>query len=205
MRHLLDALEDPFEVFPMQSVASELAAVITRSDERRLERNGWFGVADKYRSVEDDHDAALVHLLLGSSFVLGQAAITQATSIAKRVRELAEIPESIPQGRLALMTTEAPIHEATGLSQIVLIDAVANYFKHHYEWPDDWRGSHRAQATIDVVRKLGLEPNDEYNLPRAVRALGMTETNLRPMSIAIQEWRERLAAHLRSQLTSNGL
>ncbi len=92
------------------------------------------------------------------------------------------------------MSTKAQVHDGTGLTTIVLIDAVANYFKHHYEWPDEWTGSSRAHATIDIVRKLGFEPNHEGNLSHAVRELGMTESDLSPMSTMIQEWRERLAA-----------
>ena len=138
---------------------------------------------------------AVVELLIGSSFVLGQTSITQAVSIARKISELAGHPAWMTQGRLRLLSTEAPPHEATGLSKIVLIDAVANYIKHHNEWPDDWSNASAAQTTtIDAVSKLGLEPNNRYNLPRAVRGLGMSESNLRPMSTIIQEWRQRLAA-----------
>jgi hypothetical protein len=137
--------------------------------------------------------------------VLGQAAITQAVSIAAKINDLAERPAWLPQGKAVLMSTEAPVHEGSGLSRIVLIDAVANYFKHHYEWPDEWVGPSRAQTTIDAVRTLGMEPNNEYNLSRAVQALGMTETDLTPMSATIQVWRQRLATHIRGQLASHGL
>jgi hypothetical protein len=181
---LLDALEDPFELFPMQSVARELSAIVNKSDQQRFERNGPMGVyvPPMLYSVQDEHDIAVVQLLVGSSFVLGQAAIAQAVSIAVKINELADRPAWLPHGKAALMSTEALVHDGTGLSTIVLIDAVANYVKHHYEWPDDWAGSSRAQTTIDIVRKLGLEPNDENNLPHAVREFGMTESDLSPMS-----------------------
>jgi hypothetical protein len=204
--HLLDALEDPFEIFPMQSVAHELSRIVGRATEERLERNGPMGghVPRSLYSVEDEDDIAMEQLLIGSSFVLGQASISQAVSIATKINELVDKPTWLPHGKRVLMSREAPVHAGTGLSAIVLIDAVANYFKHHYEWPDEWAGPSRAQTTIDIVRKLGLEPNDEGNLPRAVRELGMTEGDLSPMSMLIQEWRERLATHLRNQLERHG-
>jgi hypothetical protein len=52
IRMMLAALEDPFEIFPMQSVAGAIASLITIADERRFERNGWPGVSDRYRSVD---------------------------------------------------------------------------------------------------------------------------------------------------------
>jgi hypothetical protein len=175
-------------MFPMQSVASEFSSIVNKTTGERV----------------DEHDSAVEQLLIGSSFVLGQAAISQAVSIATKINEMAGRPTWLPHGRSALMSTEALVHDGTGLSTIVLIDAVANYFKHHYEWPDDWTGSSRAQATIDVVRKLGLEPEEEGNLPHAAQELGMTGSDLSPISTLVQEWRERLAAYLRKQLERHG-
>jgi hypothetical protein len=65
--HLLDALEDPFETFPMQSVAEELSRIADRDAETPLERDG--PVAYNPRSpyaVEGDHDIAVEQLLIGS-------------------------------------------------------------------------------------------------------------------------------------------
>jgi hypothetical protein len=204
--HLLDALEDPFETFPMQSVAEELSRIADRDAETPLERDG--PVAYNPRSpyaVEGDHDIAVEQLLIGSTFVLGQAAISQAVSIATKINELTGRPTWLPHGRAALMSTEAVVHADTGLSTIILIDAVANYFKHHYEWPNDWTGSPRAQSTIDIVRNLGLEPDEAGNLRHAARELGTIGNDLLPVASLIQEWRERLAAYLRKQLERHGI
>lgn len=205
--YLLDALEDPFEMFPMQSVAHELSRIVDRDTEERLERNGPFAgyIPRSLYSVQDEHDIAVEQLLIGSAFVLGQAAISQAVSIATKINDLVGRPTWLPHGSQALMSTESVVHTDTGLSTIVLIDAVANYFKHHYEWPDDWTGSSRAQSTIEIVRKLGLEPNEEGNLRDAARELGMTGGDLSPISTLIQEWRERLAAYFRKQLERHDL
>jgi hypothetical protein len=179
-------------MLPMQSVASEFSSIVIVNQAVLC-------------SPHDQHDIAVEQLRIGSSFVLGQAAISQAVSIATKINELAGRPTWLPHGKSALMSTVALVHDGTGLSTIVLIDAVANYFKHHYEWPDDWTGSSRGQATIDVVRKLGLEPGEEDNLSHAAQELGMTGSDLSPLSTLVQEWRERLAAYLRKQLERHGV
>jgi hypothetical protein len=200
VRFLLDRLEDPFEMFPLQSVSGQLGGLVDESDLRRYERNGPYGVSDKFRSVEDDHDVAMGQLFIASAFVLGQAAITQAVSIATRVREIAGDPQSLPHRKPGIMATEAPIHQESGLSKIAIIDAAANYFKHHYEWHDDWSGPDRAKDTIAIVVKLGLEPGNEYNLSRALRQLEISDSDMSPMVHLVQAWRERLAAYYRTAL-----
>jgi len=204
---LLDRLEDPFEMFPMQSVSRNLADLIHRAEESRVERTDpWKSASPKYRTVEDEHDIAVVELLIGSVFVLGQAAITQAVSIVTKICHLAAKPSWLPQGKVALMSAEAATHNKTGLSQIVLIDAVANYFKHHYEWPDDWIGaSAKQQPTIDLVLRLGLSPDGNHNLDTVVLELGMGTRDLTPLAVLVQEWRERLAAYCRDQMNKHGL
>ncbi len=200
IRFLLDRLEDPFEMFPLQSVSSQLGGLVSESGERQYDRNGPYGVSDKYRSVEDDHDVAMGQLFIASAFVLGQAAITQAISIVTRVREIAGDPPALPHRKPAIMAIEAPLHHQSGLSKIAIVDAVANYFKHRYEWHDDWRGPDRAKDTIALVVRLGLKPHDEYNLSRALEYLEISASDMSPMTHLIQEWRERLAGYYRTAL-----
>jgi hypothetical protein len=203
---LLSTLDDPFNMFPLQSVAQHLTDLVDASDESTAGRAGWWGVSPKYRSVEDEHDIEVVRLLIGSAFVLGQAAITQTVSIATRLRSLAGDPSWLPNGKTSILTTNATIHATTGISEIALIDAVANYFKHHYEWPADWAGASRAQQrTIDVVLKLGLVPNGEDNLRIALHQLGMSANDMSPLGRVIQEWRERIAASFRNQMDNHGI
>ena len=132
-------------------------------------------------------------------------AITQSVAISRRIREIADHPSWLPSGRIEIMELEAPIHIATGLSEVVLVDAVANYFKHHYEWPPDWSATDRHQRqTIEVVRRLGLSPGASENLYTAVRGLGFTTSELHRLGENLHVWRERLAAFMRREITSHG-
>jgi hypothetical protein len=207
IRSLLDHLKDPFEMFPVQSVSRSVADLIQASEQSRIERvDPLKSASAKYHTVEDEHDIAVVDLLIGSAFVLGQAAITQAVSIVTKICDLAAKPSWLPHGKAALMSAEAGEHHKTGLSEIVLIDAVANYFKHHYEWPDNWiDASPRQQPTIDLVLKLGLSPDRNDNLDTAVQELGMSTRDMTPLSVLVQEWRQRLAAYCRDQMIKHGV
>ena len=203
---LLSTLEDPFNMFPLESVSRQLEALVDDRDHQLVERAGWWGWSPKYRSVEDEHDLEVVNLLVGSVFVLGQAAITQTVSIVIKLRNLAGNALWFPSGKAEIMSMEAIIHPATGLSEIALLDAVANYFKHHYEWPSNWSGATEAQQrTIDIVLKLGLIPDGEDNLRVALQNLGMNSKNMWLLGRAIQEWRERLAERFRTQFGDHGL
>jgi hypothetical protein len=203
---LLSRLEDPFEMFPMQSVSRSLADLVHETEEIRFERSAPMrGAAPKYYTVEDEHDIAVAGLLIGSAFVLGQAAITQTISIAKKIHDLAGKPSWLPHGKNTLMSTEASKHDKTGLSKITLIDAVANYFKHSYEWPDGWVGaSQKQQDTINLVLVLGLAPSGDQNFETAMRELGVGAHDMAPLSVLVHEWRERLAAHFRGQMNKHG-
>jgi hypothetical protein len=205
-RFLLDTLEDPFEMFPMQSVVQSLASLADESEKNRIERaDPWKSVSPKYYTVEDEHDIDVVELLIGSAFVLGQAAITQAISLVKRIHEKAGKPSRIPEGKAQIMEIGAPVHDPTGFRKITLINAAANYYKHHYEWWDDWSGPPSSKATIDIVVKLGLVPWGHHNLEHALRALEIFPRDLSPLGQLIGEWRIQLAKDLETQLVVHRL
>jgi len=189
----------------MQSALSALAALTDQQDKRRFERAGPWGVSPKYYTVEDEHDIEVVELLVGSAFVLGQAAITQAVSIIKKIREKAGKPPCVPCEKRGIMELVAPVHNETGLSKITIIDAAANYSKHHYEWSDDWSGPPGSKPTIDIVVKLGLGPKGYHNLEHALRELGMLPNNILPLAQLVGQWRAQLAAHIRKELSKRSL
>lgn len=200
IRFLIERLEDPFEMFPMQSVSRYLARTVIDVEERRVERSDPWGASSPYPTVEDEHDIEVAQLLIGSVFVLGQAAITQAVSLVKRMYQLAGSSSGIPTGKEDIMALESPIHVDSGLKKISLINAVANYFKHRHEWWDDWSGPEASLPTIRAVSRIGLSPSDQYNLETALLAFDIAPDNMVPLSQLVSEWREKLAANLRARL-----
>jgi hypothetical protein len=202
----VDRLEDPFEMFPMQAAMGSLASLADEQEKRRFDRAGPWGIpSPKYYTVEDEHDIEVVGHLVGSAFVLGQATITQGVSLVKRMHEEAGKPSWIPSGKNEILKTAAPIHPETGLSKITITNAVANYYKHRYEWWDDWSGPPNSKTTIDIVVQLGLGPKGYHNLEHALRELGMNPDDMAPLAQLVVTWREQLAEYIRAQGKKNGV
>jgi hypothetical protein len=149
-RLLIDRLEDPFEMFPVQGVISQLAASLAHSEEALYANMGPWGVSRKYWNVEEEHWQERVGLLIGAAFVLSQAVMTQSVSIVLRLGRETKVA-GIPESRDAILSWKAEAHEETGVSKLLIVDAAANSFKHHYEWPEDWdatKGTRAQQRTI---------------------------------------------------------
>ena len=73
VRWLLDQLEDPFTLFPIESVAGTLFEAVDVAEMRIADIMGSWEVARKFWSVEAEHYHEEVGLLVGAIFVLGQA------------------------------------------------------------------------------------------------------------------------------------
>ncbi len=199
---LLDQLEDPFTMFPVESVADTLFEAVDEAERGKWERIGpWEGsVARKYWSVEQEHCHEVMGLLVGAIFVLGQAAITQTVSILTELRRHPEARNVIPKKKASKLIAHAATEDNTNLSKIVIVDAVSNYFKHVYEWPEQWsnvRTKDSGAETINIVLQLGMEPGQMTdNLLLAADRLGLCQSNPRALARSIQEWREGWARAL---------
>jgi hypothetical protein len=205
LRYWLDRLEDPFETFPMQSVARSLAQSAEEQEEHRFERSSRWGVSSAYYSGEDEHDIEVVEILAGTACVLGQAYITQAVSLVKKMHEDAGKPDWIPSAKDKIMELAAPIHTDTGLSQIAIINALANYYKHHYEWWDDWSGPQSAESTISIAVKLGLSPKAYHNIENALKELKIYLPNISALTELVVTWRGSLALYIKGKARDNGI
>lgn len=195
---LLDDLEDPFTMFPVQSVARTLFEAVDEA-ERGTWGSPWSSSARKYWSVEQEHSHEVMGLLLGAIFVLGQAAITQTVSILNQLRRHPQAQHVIPKNKASKLIAHADREEKTNLSKIVIIDAVSNYFKHVYEWPKEWaipaKGVHA--ETINIVLGLEMKPGEMTdNLLLAANRLGLCHSNPQALASNIQGWRSGWAGVL---------
>lgn len=191
---LLDRLEDPFAMFPIEGVADTLFSAVDDAEIQKSERMGFYGVARKFWSVEEEHYHEKIGLLIGATFVLGQAAITQTVSILNELRRHHQVQGVIPESKAGKLIAHAATEPKTKLSKIVIINAVSNYFKHVYEWPEQWSivPTKGAQAeTIGIVLQLGMKPGEiTDNLLLAADSIGLCSSNPRALARSIQEWRE---------------
>ena len=202
----IDRLEDPFEMFAMQSVAFSLGSLIGQQEERRSDRVDGWDVSSKYYTVEDEDDFEVVEHLIGSAFVLAQVAITQAVSIVKRMHEDAGGPLWIPIGKAEIMRTAAPFHSEIGQSEISIANVAADYYKHRYEWKaEEWAGPTYKNKTIAAAAAIGLGPTGYHNLEHALRELQIYPDNLAPLAQLVVTWREALADHIRAEGEKHGV
>jgi hypothetical protein len=196
-RWLLDKLEDPFTMFPVESVVHTLLDAVEEAETQKAEHMGPWGVARKFWSVDEEQCHDKIGLLVGSLFVLGQASVTQTVAILTELRKHAEAQSVIPESKAMKLATHAPIDSETKLSKIVIVNAVSNYFKHVYEWPDQWdiAPAYGSQAeTIGILIQLGMRPGEMTdNLLRSANLLGLLHSNPRAIARSIQEWREAWA------------
>jgi hypothetical protein len=194
---LISQLEDPFLMFPLEGVVSSLTETLNNAQEHKWRGMGPWGLSRKFWTVEMEHYHEEVGYLAGAVFVLGQAAITQTISLLTKMGTYAQAHGVIPTDKKAKMIAHASVDQETNLSKILLIDAVANYFKHVPEWPDSWDPAEAkgVQAeTMKAVLQLGLAPADPAdNLEHAIGRLGTSHSDPKSIPNCIQEWREAWA------------
>ncbi|TBV17389.1 hypothetical protein [Stutzerimonas kirkiae] len=198
---LVQELEDELDQFPLSSVIRSQAELTEQA------LDAW---SDRLRDIGHpgrkfwDHPAELMYdeagILLGAMFVLIQAAITETVSIVKRIYELngQEINKD------TVMSLEADLDSKSGLSYVAIANGAANFYKHRFEWPKDWRdASRQSQETLTLIRTLGMGPERDLadNLLSAVHAIMSSDDgNLKGLAgLVVEQWRARLALHLRGQ------
>ncbi|EWC41520.1 hypothetical protein [Stutzerimonas stutzeri] len=198
---LVQELEDELDQFPLSSVIRSHAELTEQA------LDAW---SDRLRDIGHpgrkfwDHPAELMYdevgVLLGAMFVLIQAAITETVSIVKRIYEL----NGQKINKNAVMSLEADLDSRSSLSYVAIANGAANFYKHRFEWPKDWRGAPgQSQDTITLIRTLGMSPEQDLadNLLSAVHAImNSTDSNLADLAgLVVERWRSRLALHLRGQ------
>ncbi|WP_414551957.1 hypothetical protein [Anabaena sp. CCY 0017] len=195
---LLEQLADPFEIFPIQGVADTIADAVDQAEMQMSNYGGW--AARKYWTAETAHYNDEVGLLIGSIFVLGQAAITRTLSILSELQNDGRAEGLRHLNKLEKMSTHSQTDPSVNLSKIVIIDTAANYFKHVYEWPENWDetlAKPNQKKTISTAIKIGMRPGSlTDNLLQAHRCLSVAPIEARVIPNIIQDWRECWAEKL---------
>lgn len=199
---LVQELEEELDQFPLSSVIRSHAKLTEEA------LDAW---SDRLRDQGDpgrrywDHPTELIYdeagILLGAMFVLIQAAITETVSIVKRIYELngQEISKDF------LMRLETTLDSKSGRSYVAIANGAANYYKHRFEWSEDWYGRRSSQQedTINLVRSVGMEPKGDLadNLLCAVHAIvRASDGKLKNLAdLVVGQWRVRLALRFREE------
>ena len=123
--------------------------------------------------------------ILGISYVAAQAYIVGAVEDVNRVRD------SVGKNRLDKIYyySDDPQPLPNGVSRILLINSLANYYKHHDEW-DKWPTNFTTKTLADV----GIVEGVEFPCCEASTKLGnekQSDTLMNLLSI-ISEWRKHI-------------
>jgi len=201
IRWLLQEIEDPFVMLPLQSIAKSLSQSLIETEYLFNENMGMNGVARKFWSVPEELHHAQIGILIGAGFVLCQTTISQTIALYIRLRDCASDVQSLPKKKDVILSIDSKIESHSDLSEIAIIDLVANYFKHHHEWPLDWVNSEKTSfqaRSINRALSLGINEEDELtdNMLLVLNRLDVSIENFVDIANKVQSWRESLARRL---------
>jgi hypothetical protein len=160
---------------PLQTALRDLNEIIEKVDPTKVAEEGAKHLEQDI--VLDPDDQEFDEALIGVAFVACQAGMTHVASRALRLAAYCKT-NGIPA--LGAWTSKEAVYNvsealaAGGASQILFVNAVANYFKHRDEWEGTtWANmTGQAKKTIGTISHGGLSEHSMDNLRKAVDALG---------------------------------
>jgi hypothetical protein len=195
---------------------------------RRAERMG----PEEYVDHVNETSGLLIEELLGLAFAAAQvfltAVKTRFVALARAYHQEfgAELTlggmagfggKSEKNGYSLFKYTGEPPTQAS-FTAIEAINAVANYWKHHEEWPrtlkphgkwckivwNDKKANNIQKRTIEIARALGMSPSGGvWNLQEAVKKLGVRrDFDLTPVRRSLQAWAASLLKETEGQISA---
>jgi hypothetical protein len=201
----LDLLSFAFQYDITVDALSELRTTIERVYERTEKYTKNLG-QDNADFVWDDTNRAL-DALRGAAFVICQAAVTaivtRVMAIHEYVQSTGNAITSVPNDKAQLLAFKSPAIPSKTVSQIEGIEAFANYFKHHDQWPASWLNPDGfSKRTITALQALGFQYADGSILRDAIT---LFDSDLLVLANAVNVWHEAIVTDLRTELSSRGL
>lgn len=194
------------------------------SSSRRIESASHSGDEWFLGAVTDD-ECDSIEQLLGWAFVAAQ---TFTTTVRSRLVRLSAICNKDMRSPLGFVTS-AKGHEVLKLadpmrnnpkySEVEVINAIANYWKHQEEWPTrterkeeylervwDQRQMRRKneKRTIEIVASIGMSPSSTGNLRTAYKAFGLTSSyeDLSAIRDKLRNWAHSLHRRAQSEIAA---
>jgi hypothetical protein len=128
-----------------------------------------------------------------SETILGIAFIAAQTYIAGTVADINAILGKSKQLKRDQLLALDVVFIKNGITRLELIDAIANYHKHHDEW-ETWKPNRRNQSTIDILNKCEITEETEFPCYSAATRLWPPERlgEFGYLLDALVAWRERV-------------
>jgi hypothetical protein len=207
---LLDRLKD----LHYTSNVGQIVRVI--SDETREFKKRCDEMIDNVPKNEEqgiiDEATEYIEDLLGISFVACQSYISFVVSDVCRLHDACKsiaspVDLTTISGRKSdILRTCSPLMKG-GYSQVQIVDAFANYYKHKDEWDWDWDSAPpRSRPTVDVIRSAGASRGCTGNMRAGAEALGNGEYwDTRAIMALLESWGQGLFKAYSEELRSKGL
>lgn len=181
----------------LDSIAAAIAAAVERVNKASASGD------EEYAEFLAETESPMIEALLGTAFIASQTRITAIYAGARGVygslepsRQAKLPPLEEKRDVFALGATMA----GSTYSEVAVINAVANYFKHNDEWdhPGDWsKLTKQSKATANTIMSIGLTSGSTANLRRAAEAFGWDASkpeSIHQIAAPISAWGEKLLA-----------
>ena len=128
--------------------------------------------------------------------VFGIAFVSAQTYITGTISDMLEIGGDITLSKKEMLAYGSPY--VGELSKIELINAIANYYKHHEEWPN-WNLEGQKKRTIIALNNCGITENTDYPCHTAAQLIWPSEVlcELNEMLFVLVAWRKNLLQHVK--------
>jgi hypothetical protein len=203
----------------LSAVEQEIASSSRRIDDASRSGDEWF------HEAVTDTECDRIEQLLGWAFVAAQTFITTVRSRLCRLSQVCEEDIGKPLSfvtsvkayevlKMADKTLKVPLY-----TELEVINAVANYWKHQEEWPtrmepkgenldrvwDQEQMVHNNEKrTAEIITSIGMSPSSTGNLRTAVEAFGIDSSyeDLSPIRDRLRTWAESLKEKSQSEVES---
>lgn len=154
------------------------------------------------QSLSEFADATKEHLI-GGALAACQTALTTVVTRVVQLHEHAKTSghslSSVPTKKDALLASHSPLLGTTGVTEVMALESLANYFKHRDQWLLDWaKADKQAQSTIANLRKLGFSESDKDIILKGVKMIA----GLHDLPKAIDHWQSQIADDFEKELKS---
>lgn len=150
-------------------------------------------------------ETILIEDVLGCAFVVTQSYITDIVSRLKwlhhRVERDGHCLTTTDASKLALINSYSDIVPGTAYTQIQVINAFANYFKHHDEWPKWDNATDQSAVTVGILLAVGADENSSDNCRKGLTALGIDRAfDVYTMANIVARWHSNLSNAYKDEL-----
>jgi len=191
----------------LRSIGEAIAASESRVDALDYDVDG------EYVDAVVDGETDVVENLLGVSFVVCQTYISAVVSrvhtlhcLYKRQHGGAELTTTSTK-KWNIMGFRSPSVKGSTFTEVQVIDAFANYFKHREEWIGEWANLPKQSAdTARIIQAVGASRGSTGNLRTGAEALGNESyADVVLFAEVLRRWLRSVHDAYRKELEKEGL